>query len=244
MFQVLEALINDKAYLSPQEWVDLVESKFNANILDAQLMRFFSRIPNLMQRGRYALNNPFVDEMTLMKLRLESESQRNDFQPVLEQLRDRLRSVSCGTDPLSNPRDPSRQMSLILHASYSRAYGMGITVGILLNLFTESLTADQIVQDYCRDENLYYAQETVVLAEEVKQYRPLGSMYMLLCLCIAHIATDDPDIQKASSNLLKDFNLDSSDYFIKGFAAKAEWMRRRFRLQDLDPDDNPLYSGV
>lgn len=222
--QIFEALVNDNVRLSQQEWVDLVENKLNADSLSGQMMRCAARLPSLMRRGRTALDS--FDDMKITEVLSDLQALHYSYKTILSQFQAQL-----GINPthLTEPELQAPQESLQWMIS-SRLYGTAITLGIALNCLLQGLEGPS---DELAEHSRYMAQDILALARTSTQYRPLGSMYLIICLPFAWIATDDQQIRNEADWWLALYREDFAGLGVGTLNTELAWLKDRFALREV-----------
>ena len=200
--------------MTQEQWKDLVYNQIDSETIDGQMMKCLAQLPDLMYRGRCASKISALPVSTLPSLQVEVRTLSDSFRPTLTNLRERWRD----TDSSIAMRYPEH-MNLrgIIHAHYSRSYGMALALGIILNCMVAALE-DKTPE--LSEDSSQMVDEVLNLARTVDQYRPLGTLYMVLCLGAAWVGATD-SIRKAMLETLlinyhKDLHGASSTFFPHG----------------------------
>ena len=163
-------------------------------------MTCLARIPELMQRGREALKSSCP--ATVLELNHEVRTLYESFQGPLADLRSRFNAFDKEAVTL-----PSIDLRNVLHSHYARSYGLGLTIGIIINCLLISLKGggDHLIlrQEACR-----MSDEILQLANIVQRYRPLGALYMTICLCAAYVGVVEKDARARIRVVLADYRRD------------------------------------
>lgn len=225
--KVVEGLFSDKIRLTSDEWKKLAIG--SADNADTKWLLCLSRLPDLMQRGQDALENPCALRSALLQVTLEARSLHEEYQSVLTELRDRL----CG--PCGNMFSLSQDtfnLAPILVAHFSRMYGLGLMVGITINSVLIALDPESI---HLRQDSSQMAEEILKLAEFSHQYRPLAAMYMLVCLPVAWVGAIRPKTKADIRAMLLDYQRDLKRSKVTISNAELNWLVQRFNLTTPDP---------
>lgn len=184
--------------MSSQQWKDLVYNEIDNDTIDGQMMRCLAYLPDLMSRGRHALRTPSSPEYSLSQLQQEVRSLHESYGVVLKSLRERWQYMDL-------TRFESVRMRAIIHAHFSRSYGMALCTGIILNCILIGLEGDT---GGLRQESSLLADESLALAEVANQYRPLGAIYILVCLITAWVGAIEPMKREIIRERLLDYQKD------------------------------------
>ncbi|TGO49889.1 hypothetical protein BOTNAR_0413g00010 [Botryotinia narcissicola] len=128
-----------------------------------------------------------------------------------------------------------------LHSRFQAAYSLILSSANLLNSLLRVLSEDHTS---IIPESVRYIDETIVLAEEALEYRPLGSSAMPLVLTTAWVATSDVSRRIRIEKLLIEYQ---SDFTIMNWMEVALWLEERLRgihlsLQDFGAAAPPIVS--
>ncbi|KAF7943633.1 uncharacterized protein EAE97_005704 [Botrytis byssoidea] len=128
-----------------------------------------------------------------------------------------------------------------LHSRFQAAYSLILSFANLLNSLLRVLSEDHTS---LIPESVCYVDETIVLAEEALEYRPLGSSAMPLVLTTAWVATSDMSRRIRIEKLLIEHQ---SDFTIMNWMEVALWLEERLggihlSLQDFDAAAPPVVS--
>ena len=183
--------------------------------VDSKWMQSLARLPDIMQRGQDAVENPCVPPSTLLQLIHEIRSLHAEYQPILTELRERF----CG--PGGNMALFTQDFADIspnLVAHFSRTYGLGLMVGIIMNSILNALDHETL---HLRQDSAQMADEILQLAEFSRQYRPLGAMY--------------PETKAEIRAVLLDYHKDLQGSRAHVSITELEWLVKRFNLTRPDP---------
>lgn len=231
--QVVEAIFNDRIILNEQEWEDLVVCHLNITDLDGPWLHALAQLPDIMHRARTHLQHNSLHGEALSQFANEIRDLRASLQPCIDDARAALDEEDLGL--LANyTGDPSLEQTI--HAIRSRRYGVILTAGMIINSLGKNFDTDTDPAmggfDYAGD-SLFMALETLRLAAVARQYKPLGSMYMILCLSIACVATEDAFVNAAGRDLLREYR---ADFWMMPQPTALEnelfWMKSRFMLME------------
>ncbi|RDL40883.1 uncharacterized protein BP5553_00862 [Venustampulla echinocandica] len=222
---VVEAINNPRITMSKQQWKDFVSSQIDSDTIDGQMMRCLAHLPSLMERGRYALKESLMSESTILELQSEVLKLRESYGPILSSFRERWESIesSRGTQ---YPRIFLSETQI--HSHYSRTYCMALAINILLNCVLVALggTNPQV-----RRETPQFSDEILKLDEVVNKYRPLGAMYMIICLPAAWIGATDPKTKAAIAGCLLKYQRDLYGPTATPSSAEQELLEKRITLK-------------
>ncbi|KAK6594953.1 hypothetical protein H4I96_10684 [Botrytis cinerea] len=110
-----------------------------------------------------------------------------------------------------------------LHSRFQAAYSLILSFANLLNSLLRVFSEDHTS---LIPESVCYVGETILLAEEALEYRPLGSSAMPLVLTTAWVATSDISRRIRIEKLLIEYQ---SDFAIMNWMEVAEWLEERLR---------------
>ncbi|ATZ53036.1 hypothetical protein BCIN_08g06490 [Botrytis cinerea B05.10] len=110
-----------------------------------------------------------------------------------------------------------------LHSRFQAAYSLILSFANLLNSLIRVFSEDHTS---LIPESVCYVGETILLAEEALEYRPLGSSAMPLVLTTAWVATSDISRRIRIEKLLIEYQ---SDFAIMNWMEVAEWLEERLR---------------
>ena len=175
-----------------------------------------------MQRGRKALKCPRLEPNTLQEVKHEVYVLHGDFQPILSSLRARLNGIESVTISLS------AEVTNMVHAHYTRTFGLGLAVGIIINSIFCALEDDN---HHLRQETLRMSEEILKLADTVSRYRPLGALYMKLCLSVACIDVSEEHTRTRAMNSLMDYQRDLLGPTSNVSSEQINWAIKHFTLK-------------
>lgn len=222
------ALVNDNIDLTEGEWSGLVLSSVYPPAPDGPVGFYRPRFTSIMRRGRMAVQHKASDPLRLVEIADEARRFKDDFQSVIARCRSPLDQNDIDKPPASDLPYPSA----IMHWLNLRSYAFAITAGIMVNCIVTALVGSE---QTCSDQSIKFAQEILHLASIVKRYRPVGSMYMLLCLSFAYIATREQAIRSEALGLLEEERMNLPKY--RNYSGKTGllWLEQRFALKETVP---------
>ncbi len=207
--------------MTSQQWKDLVYNHYDKESLDGQMMRTLAYLPDLMTRGRAALRTSLMSCSSLHELQQEARSLHDSFAICLDSLRGRWKhmDLSAFDSPL---------MRSIFQSHFSRSYGMGLCTRIILNCIIMGLEGDD---GTLRQESSRAADEILTLAEVANQHRPLGAIYILICLAAAWVASTDLRRKDTIMEMYLDYQKDVQGPSATTSVEDLRWLERRFYLR-------------
>ena len=136
MQQLFQALLSDNIRLSSWEWEQIVENDLDGSSYEGRMMECLARVPDLMQRGRNALE--LGD--SVHELRDEAKCVSQAMKLVLEDLRVRFMNQKADkASPLVAAR---------LHCHYQRTYALALAISIILNCVLGALDAQDVTLEW------------------------------------------------------------------------------------------------
>ena len=123
-----------------------------------------------------------------------------------------------------------------LHAHYQAAYGLLLTFALMLNTLLRAFGADD---SHLLEESFTLVDETITLARDGLQYRPLGSSSMPLCLVSARAATKEPSKRLKLEQILAEYQ---SDFAIARWMEIATWLEAYLKKARV-PLPSSLFGG-
>ena len=161
-----------------------------------------------------------------MQVRNELEALKEASQPILDAFRERIQdhrqSTSC------EHTEAPHSLWRIMHAHYARSFALQLAIEIILN---SSLTALGSVKVDLARESSKMSEEIVQLAEEVKEYRPLGALYMVICLALAWLGANNEGSKSQIFDLLLEHHKDTHGATSSVSASGLDWIEERFMLK-------------
>ena len=211
--------------MTQQQWKDLVYNQIDIDNIDGQMMKCLARLPDLMHRGRCTLRSSSLPTTHLLEVQKEVRALRDSFGPTLESLRQRWNDTDITIATQFPEFIHSRS---IIHAHFSRSYGMALAVGIILNCMLAALdgNAHEVSQASAQ-----LSDEVLDLADAVDQYRPLGTIYMVLCLAAAWVGATNPEKKIIIEIRLVDYKTDVLGPVATHYPAGLELIETRFSLK-------------
>ena len=207
--------------MTSQQWKDLVYNDYDNGTIDGQMMRTLAYLPDIMSRGRFALKTPPLLCSSLTELQQEVRALHESYAECLKSLRDRWQDIDLSQ--YGSPR-----WKAIIHAHFSRSYGMGLCTGIILNCILMGLEGDN---DVIRQESSKFADEALALAEIANQYRPLGAVYILVVLVTAWVGAIEPETREILRERLLEFQKDVQGPSANTSVADLKGIEGRFYLR-------------
>ena len=186
------------------------------------MIKCLARIPSLMQSGRTALKIPWLKSTTVLEVKNEVYLLHEDFQPILNILRARLNDLDLATVSLSV------EVSEMIHAHYTRSYGLGLAIAVVINCILGALEDDNY---HLRQESSQMSDEILKLADTVTRYRPLGALYMRLCLSAAYIGASEEHMRTRVMVSLVDYQRDILGPTSNVSSMQMDWAIKRFTLK-------------
>ena len=211
--------------MTQQQWKDLVYSQIDIDTIDGQMMKCLAHLPDLMHRGRSALSSQSLLVSTLLDIQQEVRTLRDSFGPNLKSLRERWKDTDSS---LAMQYAEIMHLKTIIHAHFSRSYGMALAVGIVLNCMLAALGGN-IAE--LSEESSQLSDEVLNLAGIVDQYRPLGALYMIVCLIGAWVGATDPTKKAVVRTCLIGYQRDIQGQSVAISLAELEFLERRFYLK-------------
>ena len=225
--QILESMINPKVRLNawilkqaetfgPPKPLRTMKPK-NADDENFRLstleLSSLARIPDFI---RYP-------ELHLFEIQLTYEQKRIDI------LKMRQRLAKTGELPPAHeigtfsPQVSPAAMVYLYHT----AYALLLALALILNGLLRALDPSDIT---LAEESITFANEIVVIAEQMSQYRPLGAGYIPICLIAAWAATADLSKQSQMEAIIADYQ---EDFAGARWMEGAVWLRNRFEILQL-----------
>lgn len=160
-------------------------------------MQCLAQTPYLMARIDKAERQSEDNSFLLDRLKLEAVTLQTEITSAIETLRVRLVNI----------HEVSVERPWILHAHYTRMYTFGLAIGIIINCIVGHMVDDKAET---REKSSHYAQQIVEMAEAVRPYRPLGTLWMGLCLAMAWVGAPDETRRSEVEDLFVDYQRDLS----------------------------------
>lgn len=235
--QIFQSLFADKGTFTDEEWSDLIVSHFDGATPDGEMMKMLSRLPGIMREGRELLQTPWAPRSSLARLRHEVHEMRVAFGPILVALRNRLETdtdTSIITGNIGGA--PAVQFLPILRAHYARSYGTALSVAMILGAVLSALDESPALRVLLDQECEALTDEIIRLADTVAPYRPLGTIYMVLCLRVAWIGAFTEEKKQCVLDLLGVFNRDFFGPTAAIHREHLDFIEKRFRLHTMSED--------
>jgi hypothetical protein len=217
--KIFGALLSDKIHLSSWDWKNIVENELDGVSCEGRMMRCLARVPDLMQRGRDAMEGGG----SILELRDESRSLYHTMKAVLRDLHDRFMNQTA------NGASQPAIVAVKLDAHYQRSYALGLAITIILNCVLSGFDAQDISLG---KESTHFSREIIVLADQAAIYRPIAASYISLCAIAAWGGATDDATKAEAKNVLVDYLLDFSYAKVVVPAAELERIFRRLRLTE------------
>ena len=222
--------------MTHQEWQDLVCNDLDITTIDGQMMKCLSRLPHLMDRGRSALKTAKPNDPSLQDLLIEAHALRQESSFYLAALRERCQNLDhsiATTYPWMLDQGSMDGLRKILHAHFSRSYGMALAISLIVNCVLLALQGDDSA---IRQESKQFACEVVELADVVRVYRPLGAMYMVICLAAAYVSVEEKELKQKIGAYITDYQRDIKGEGSTLYDDGLRQIQRRFKLQPCKQD--------
>lgn len=194
--------------MTPAQWRDLVYNPIDTDTMDGQMMKCFAQLPDLMRRGRQALKTPTFSFSDLADIQRGMHTLRESFAPHLKGLRERWQETDSSIAMLYPEFMRSKAIRGIMHAHFSRSYGMALACEIILNCMLAAIQGND-APAALSEESSSLSDEVLHLAGIVNQYRPLGTLYMVVGLLAAWVGAVDPARKAVAKKWLIDYHTDT-----------------------------------
>lgn len=179
--------------MSKKQWAELVMNTQDSHTIDGAMMQTLALLPELLSRGRQALKTHALTDPEVIKLRTEAQNIRRPFLQPLGELRERWQNLDVSIESQYPSMINMQHGRSILHAHYSRSYGMALAVAAFLGRILMSFGDES---EEIKAEGNALALEAVELAYQIDGYRPLGTMYMMIVLAAAWVASSDDAVRQ------------------------------------------------
>ena len=193
---LMEALLNDRITFNftREEWMDLVQSKFDSPTREGRMMHCWAQMPDLMRRGKMALNG----SKDLYTVATEARIQYDILAGIVSEFRERYHQIHQNRPVFKSPIiTPER-----LCNHYQRMYGLVLAICLISNCIISALdTANARL----KVESIDMCKQVLVLADLASVYRPLGSGYITLCLQAAWCSCTDTAMKATLEETLADY---------------------------------------
>lgn len=195
-----------ETYGPPRPLVNRKEDDAVGVRLETLSLSSLAKIPDYI---RYPERHLFDMQLTYEQKRIDIEKMRNrlcdvaDLPPAHE------------IGKFAPPVSPRTLMYL-----YYTAYALLLALALVINGLLRALDPlDITLVEDC----IVFADEVIIIAENMAKYRPLGAGFIPICLTAAWAATPDPEKQMRIRELILDYQTDF---------ARARWMDGAFWLKD------------
>lgn len=218
-----EALINPKICFTTDEWAILAGRDFSDESDESQMMHCLAHAPDLIQKGRMALQ----EHVDVTGLITKTRHYYSILQGVSRSLEDSVKAIQ------KRPYDGTSRRATLLaraHAYYQRSYGLAISICIVFNCILRALETDDTELDV---EAKSLCDSTLVLADEAAIYRPLGASYVGLCLVAAWCSTKDEKTKAKIEEVLLDYRSDFPGEYAETLKSELEFASQRLSLAKL-----------
>ncbi|KAF5877158.1 putative transcription factor cys6 protein [Botrytis fragariae] len=193
---IMEGIRNPKVKWTPVIG-KLTEARDNAIRIESLKLQTLAKVPEYL---RYPQQYFLEIESTYAQMKIDLSTMRNSL--------DKLRQAPH---------------TRTLHSRFQAAYSLILSFANLLNSLLRVFSNDL---PSLIPESVCYVEETIVLAEEALEYRPLGSSAMPMVLTTAWVATSDMSRRIRIENLLIEYQ---SDFAIMNWMEVALWLEQRLR---------------
>ncbi|KAJ5292961.1 uncharacterized protein N7443_008914 [Penicillium atrosanguineum] len=221
---LFEGVFNDRINLTPEEWTDLVKSDLDSNTPEGQMMICLSQAPDLMRRGREALQTGS-----------DTTSVSDEIWAIYQNCKTELRSLQLRASEniiteLDISQIPAGKQALVrtfMYAHYERTYGIGLTISLFFNCLLSGLGAHDGASLF---DAHFLAEEVLALADRSAIWRPIGTGYLIIGFSAAWAAATDPLIRArllvAINEYGSDMRMRDSNFLIN----EVQWTAERLRL--------------
>ncbi|KAF7909336.1 uncharacterized protein EAF01_003054 [Botrytis porri] len=143
----------------------------------------------------------------------------------LPEIKSTYAQMKIDLSTMRNSLDKLRQAphTRTLHSRFQAAYSLILSFANLLNSLLRVSSDDHTS---LIPESVCFVEETIVLAEDALEYRPLGSSAMPMVLTTAWVATSDISRRIRIEKLLTEYQ---SDFAIMNWMEVALWLEERLR---------------
>jgi hypothetical protein len=202
--QIVESIGNPKIQLNP--WLQgITEHRDKANPFES------------LKLGNLAKISDFINfpEANLVQMRFIYQSMGNEMLKVRQFL-----AQIMAQDV------PDRAM----HSRYQTIYGIQLTFALILNTQLRAFSINDFLTLVAESKTL--VTETIVLAEDATQYRPLGASGIPLCLVCAWAGTNETPVRMRVEEILAEYQ---QDFAIARWMDMAVWMEQKLKSGCLGP---------
>lgn len=190
------------------------------------MMAALGNIPELRRRTKAFLFEGAPDATLWDEIYLHY----NNVKAIVEDQRLLLEKQKAATDAPPLPG----LLGLAPEAHVQRIYGVTLVVSMIFGILLSTLDP---FNEEIQVDGTYWAREILLLAEQGKAYRPLGSSYITLCLIAAWTATADAGVRAEIETVLQDYMLDYS--WGQTFMASGKELQRASEQLRLIATDQP-----
>ncbi|KAL8664832.1 MAG: hypothetical protein Q9202_002694 [Teloschistes flavicans] len=192
---IFEALVNDKINFTKKELEDLVKDDITGHVPDGRFVEYLACVPDLTRRAKAVMQRRSVlPNPSWANLRHEIDEMRDRSKADIDQLRTRLQEF----DPASAPPKYINH----LHANHLRILSLALGTGIVLNWILLFLVGSD---DVISLESAEWVEEIIFLAEIATQYRPLGSLAMIMGLHFAWFGATETSTKQRINALIRTY---------------------------------------
>lgn len=172
---------------------------------EGQTVQCMTRLANMMRRARTVLQDDNASPFEQVVIQHEVQGLYNEVQPAVTALRERYQTFKRS---MTSSDFVCNDLSDFMHCHYIRTYALVLAIMVFINELRIAVWPDptEIVQ-----ESHTLALEILDLAREGRQYRPLGSSALGLCLIGAEMGTDDASLKEEIRRLRQDYAMDYRD---------------------------------
>lgn len=111
-----------------------------------------------------------------------------------------------------------------IHSRYQTIYGIQLTFALILNTQLRSFSIEDFLTLVAESKTLIT--ETIVLAEDATQYRPLGASGIPLCLVCAWAGTTEIPFRMRIEEILAEYQ---QDFAVARWMDMAVWMEQKLK---------------
>lgn len=144
-------------------------------------MDCLAAIPDIVARGRSAFNDSRFDEIG--ELRTEAQDMYNSLLILLEGVRSYYEADARYPSPFQGVSDDVH--SLRMKAHWQRVYGLTLAIALFYNCMLDALVIVPKQRNPLDADAAKLVIQVINIAEDAKEFRPLGSSYIVLCLVAA-----------------------------------------------------------
>lgn len=174
---------------------------------EEQLLQNLASVPSIIRRARSTTR---VEVIAL--LRRETKNIYKKSQKILPLLRKQW--IECPHFPALDELD-----GVIKRAYCQRAYGIGLLIVTILNWLLRALTHSTETRELLEEATIL-VNETLELAEQAKQYRPLAAGYIITLLTASCVAATNDHERLVTMTVLDDYRQDFPLHELKNFISE------------------------